>query len=166
LYLGLRQGELLALTWEDVDFEQRTLTIRQSKTEAGRRTLTIPATLVDALRAHRVALMQERLVRGTEWHENNLVFPSEVGTPLAKRNLVRHFKATLKRAGLPDVRFHDLRHTAATVMLTVLKLPLQTVKDILGHSRISVTSDTYGHQFRQAFDEAADEIDRLFRRKG
>jgi integrase len=89
---GLRRGEIISLRWSDVNFEQRTLKVRKSKTDAGVRTLTFPASLIDALRAHWSFQLQERLAQGLNWKEHGLVFLSERGTPLSGRNLVRHFK--------------------------------------------------------------------------
>jgi integrase len=140
--LGLRRGEIIALTWDDVDLHKRTLTIKQSKTQAGRRTLPLPPVLLDALKQHHARQAQER--EHPDWQEHNLVFPSERGTPLSPRNLVRHFKALLQRSGLPDIRFHDLRHTTATFLIAQ-GVNIHVVKQVLGHSRISVTSDFYGH---------------------
>lgn len=123
--------------------------------------MSIPPDLLAALKKHWEFQQQERLVRGTEWHENNLVFPSEVGTTLSPRNLVRHFKATLKKAGLPDIRFHDLRHSCATFLLAQ-GASLHVVKDILGHSRIGVTADIYGHVLPEVQKEAIGKVESLF----
>jgi integrase len=104
------------------------------------------AALLEAVRGHRLAPLYD------------LVFPSEVGTVIMARNLVRHFKATLQRAGLSSsFRFHDLRHTAATLMLAA-GVPLKTVSDILGHSSIQVTADTYGYTFEEDKQRALDTL--------
>ena len=172
LACGLRVGEILGLRWQDVDLEAGRLAIRQSiqrqrgaglvavepKTERSRRTIEVPAPLVAELKAHRVRQLEERLVAGTRWRDGGLVFASAVGTGLEPRNLHRAFKAMLKRAGLPDIRFHDLRHSAASLMLAQ-GVPLRVVMEVLGHSSISLTADTYSHVMpslvRDATEKAA-----------
>jgi integrase len=99
-------------------------------------------------------------VARSRWQENDLIFPSSIGTTLDLRNLLRNFKEILKAAGLPDMRFHDLRHTAASLMLTH-GIPVFTVARILGHTRASVTLDTYGHMIPGAQDQAARLMDEL-----
>lgn len=158
LSLGLRRGEILALIWTDIDLDKHTVTIQQSKTQSGRRTLPLPPVLLDFLRQHRYQQDQER--QRQDWKENMLVFPSARGTPLLARNLVRHFKSVLDRAGLPDIRFHDLRHTAATFLIAQ-GVNLHVVKNILGHSRISVTSDFYGHLIPGVQEDALLGVERL-----
>jgi integrase len=126
---GLREGELLALRWEDVDLEAGRIRVRRTASEA--RTGLVyempkrsrPAQVrlgqkaTQSLRAHRKRQLEERMEKAGLWEDHGLVFSSEVGTPLGARNLQRGFKIRLKRAGLPDIRFHDLRHTCATVLL-------------------------------------------------
>jgi integrase len=154
LGLGLRQGEIIALRWSDVDLDQRKLRIRAAKTESGIRTLALPQTLVDTLRQHWQFQQQERLVQGVNWKEHGLVFPSEVGTSLSARNLLRHFKKSLKKAGLPEhIRFHDLRHSCASFLIANGVNP-RVVMEILGHSQISVTMNTYAHVFSGVQEDA------------
>ena len=127
LSLGLRQGEALGLRWEDVDLDAQTLRVAvalqsvggkrvlsRPKTATSCRTLTMPAALIGKLREHRIRQLEEQQLAGTRWRDHGLVFASTVGTPMIPRNLVRSFKALLERAGLPDVRFHDLRHSCAS----------------------------------------------------
>ena len=127
------------------------------KTERGRRKVMLPSPLVTALHSHRKRQVAERLKAGSRWRESDLVFASGVGTPLEPRNLDRHFKRMLSSAGLPDMRFHDLRHSAASLLLAQNVNP-RTVMEILGHSRISMTLDTYSHVMPAAMREAADKI--------
>jgi integrase len=161
LLLGLREGELLGLRWQDVDLDRQTLGIagaisRQkqangrsrlvlvpTKTQAGARTLPLPALLCSILREHKAGQDEER--RGPGWEEHGLVFPSERGTPLEAGNLVsRSFKPALKRAGLADMRFHDLRHTTASLLLAS-GVDTKTVSAILGHTSPAFTLATYAH---------------------
>jgi integrase len=104
------------------------------------------------LAAHRQRQDQEKLA--INWQDNNLIFPSTIGTPMEPRNLYRRYKKLLQKAGLPDIRFHDLRHTAATLML-LNGIPLLVVSRRLGHSKPSVTLDIYGHAIPGMQDEAA-----------
>jgi integrase len=174
LALGLRRGEALGLRWEDVDLEAGTLrvqvalqrrkdskTLVEPKTEQSRRTLPLPSVLVVALKAHRTRQLEERLAAGPKWRDHGLVFPSTVGTPMEPRNLTRQFKAVLQRAGLPDIRFHDLRHTAASLLVAQGVHP-RVVMEILGHSQISLTMNTYTHVLPEAQREATALMDVLF----
>jgi len=158
LALGLRQGELLGLRWEDVDLAKGKLQVRQQvqqlrgqppiiktlKTRASRRDLDLPAALVERLAAHRERQRREFAAKGRDWPGAGLLFPSTAGTPLIPRNLTRHYKRLLRRAGLPERRFHDLRHTAASLMFAG-GLEATAVQRVLGHSSIAITNDTYIH---------------------
>ncbi len=102
----------------------------------------------------------ERQFAGDDWHENDLIFASTIGTPTEPRNLFREFKLKTVRAGLPEIRFHDLRHSAATLMLSQNIHP-KVVQERLGHSDISLTLNTYSHVMPGMQEEAADKIDDL-----
>ncbi len=155
---GLREGELLGLRWEDVDLESGTLSVRRTLSEArsGRffeppkngkgRNIRLTARAVDALKRHKASQNEERLRLGTLWHDEGLVVPSLTGTPMNAKNLTaRSFKPLLKQAGLPHtVRFHDLRHTCATLLLSKGVHP-KIVQELLGHATIAITLDTYSH---------------------
>jgi len=176
LTLGLRQGELLGLRWEDVDLDRGVLRVRQQlqqlnvgaptvkglKTRSSRRDLDLPARLALHLRAHRARQRRERDRKGDVWREHGLVFPSAVGTPLGPRNLARRFQALLRRAGLPARRFHDLRHSAASLMFA-RGLEATLVQRVLGHSSIVVTNDTYLHLMPQAKRRTAEVMDDVLR---
>jgi integrase len=137
--LGLRQGELIALQWNDIDWKQRVLHVRHAKTSAGVRSLSIPAPLLQTLHYHYEQQQHEH-----HTNEHGLVFPSSVGTPLSARNLLRHYKQTLAIAGLPNRRFHDLRHSCASFLIANGEHP-RVVMEVLGHSQIAVTMNTYAH---------------------
>jgi integrase len=161
LSLALRRGELLALRWSDIDLEHHTLKIRTSKTAAGARTLSLTPSLVKALHEHWSVQQQERLVQGVEWKEHGLVFPSEKGTPMAPRNLHRHFKSVLKRAGLPSaLRFHDLRHSCASFLVAEGEHP-RVVMHILRHTNISTSMNIYAHISPDLEKGALDKIDQI-----
>ena len=171
LSLGLRQGEALGLRWQDLDFDNRTLRVNKAlqrvngkvqlvepKTNRSRRTLPLPDSAVQSLCSHRVRQMEERLKAGERWHEAGFVFTTPIGTPLDPRNVLREYHAALKRAGLPRFRFHDLRHSCASLLLAQGVQP-RTVMEILGHSQISITMDTYAHVMPAMMRDAADAMD-------
>lgn len=159
--LGLRQGELLGLSWADIDFGTGTLRVRwqlqwtsgkpripqlvEPKTTGSRRQLPLPDGLVDTLRQHRTRQLEERLRAGGRWPaEWDLVFCSTVGTPLDPRNVTKRFQDLLEDAGLDRRRFHDLRHSCGS-FLTARGVHPRLIMEILGHSQISTTMNTYAH---------------------
>ncbi len=159
LTTGLREGELLSLRWQDVDLEGDTLSVRQQltrtkkdglcfttpKSPRSRRSIKLTRNAVDALKRHKVALNEERLRLGALWQDTGLVFTSAKGMPLDVGNLTYgSFRPLLERAGLPRIRFHDLRHTCATLLLLRNVNP-KIVQEMLGHANISETMDTYSH---------------------
>jgi integrase len=178
LSLGLRMGEALGLRWQDIDFERRTLTVNrilerigrgqgstlqlvEPKTSRSRRTVNLPDAAVRALRAHKVRQLEERLAAGSRWQDRTdfaLVFTSGIGTPYEPHGLHDDFKRILIKAKLPDIRFHDLRHSAASLMLAQ-GIPLRSIQDILGHSSITLTANLYAHVGEQLRREAADAMD-------
>ena len=171
LVIGLRQGETLGLRWVDVDLEAGTLTVRNAlqrlrpgwelvepKTTRSRRTLALPAVAISALRAHRTRQLEERLWAGSRWQEHGFVFTSAIGTPLDASGVSRRFHAALAAASLPRQRFHDLRHACASLLLVQGVSP-RVVMEILGHSQISLTMNTYSHVMPELQREAADRID-------
>jgi integrase len=155
---GVRLGEALALRWADIDLLEGHANIRRAlqrqrgagmvfvepKSSRGRRTVPFPPETLRALEAHRRDLDRERQRAAKLWHENDLVFPSPVGQPRDMTYLSFTFHRGLQRAGLPRLRIHDLRHTAATHLLTKHVHP-KVVQDLLGHSTIAITLDTYSH---------------------
>ncbi len=156
---GLRIGELLALRWQDVDLEAggATLSVRRTKSTAksgpvfttpknGKgRSIKLTRHAVEALKAHRAAQNAERLKAGSLWQDNGLVFCTHGGRPLDSHNVARtSFKPLLERAGLPDIRFHDLRHTCATLLLSRGHHP-KLVQELLGHASVALTLDRYSH---------------------
>jgi integrase len=155
---GVRLGEALALRWADIDLVDGQATIRRAlqrqrgmgmvfvepKSNRGRRTVPFPPETLKALEAHRQDLDRERQQAAKLWQENDLVFPSPQGRPRDMTYLSFTFHRGLERAGLPRLRIHDLRHTAATHLLTKHVHP-KIVQELLGHSTIAVTLDTYSH---------------------
>lgn len=177
LALGLRQGEALGLAWEHVDLERRTLRVAQAlqregrelvepKTERSKRALVIPDVVVRALRAHRTRQEWERRIAGERWRESGLVFTTLDGRPLAAGNVVRrNFRRICERAGIAygtktrhGLRFHDLRHSAATLLLAQ-GVPQRVVMEQLGHSTLAMAA-RYTHVVPSLMDEAAAAMDR------
>lgn len=156
---GLRQGELLSLKWEDVDLERgvvrvhRTLTrtggrysFGAPKTRKSRRSVRLTLAAVEALQAHLSRQLEDMEHKGSLYRPGGLVFANEIGGIINPSNLRnRSFARILKRAGLPPgTRFHDLRHTCATLLLSSNVNP-KVVSEMLGHSSIAITLDTYSH---------------------
>jgi integrase len=174
LGLGLREGEVLGLRWIDIDVAQHTLRIAQTvqrvrgrlaievpKTDRSARLLPLPVFMERALARHAERQAAERRKVGDDWEDHGLVFPSERGTPLDPRNLLRQFKDLLVAAELPDMRFHDLRHSCATTLIAQGVHP-RVVQEILGHSQISTTMNVYGHVLDATRRVAADAMDGIF----
>jgi integrase len=168
---GLRQGELFGLRWSDVDLEARTITVRRKvievdgefhegapKSKHGRRTVTLPAFTVDALQAHRRRTVAAGLAACP------LVFPSRKGTVLRRQNVRRTMRAILSRAGIDPVRFHDQRHTTATLLLAAGENP-KVVMERLGHSRITTTLETYAHVLPGTQERSAARLDAILGEK-
>ncbi|HEX5106171.1 MAG TPA: site-specific integrase [Pirellulaceae bacterium] len=165
---GMRLGELLGLQWSDVDLKGKAVMVQHSlqelngqlklaepKTSRGRRRIDLPQMAIDALVRHRARLLKEGLA-GVAW-----VFPNASGGPWRRTHFhFNEYKPLLKRAGLPDIRFHDLRHTSATLLLSQGVHP-KVVQERLGHSQISVTLDTYSHVLPTMQLEAAGKFDQL-----
>ncbi len=168
---GLRQGELLGLRWEDVDLKQRVLHVRQilehdgksfkegAKTKSSVRSIAISSSVKSLLLQHKDRLDSERDYLGKDYTNLNLVMCTEKGTPINPRNLIRAFKQLSEIADLPRIRFHDLRHTHATLMISQNE-PMKLIADRLGHSKISTTMDTYGHLLPNMQRDASDRLDR------
>jgi integrase len=170
--LGLRKGEILALRWEDVDLDGGLLHVRQNvqrlpemglvfgppKSDKSRRTIPLPASSVRALRSHRARQAAEALSLGPAWVDSGLVFTSTVGTVIEPRNLTRLFDELIAKAGVRRIRFHDLRHTCASLLIAQGAHP-KAIQAHLGHSSIQVTMDRYGHLFPDALEHLADRLD-------
>lgn len=171
LATGLRRGEALGLHWSDVDLDGGTLRVRwtltrtskglqlgEPKTEKSRRSVPLPRSTVAALRAHRQQQATEQLAAGEAWRDSDLLFTTEVGTPLEPRNVLRRFETLAERAGLRDVHLHTLRHSAASFLLAA-GTHTKVVQEHLGHSSYAITADIYSHVAPEQRREAADRLD-------
>jgi integrase len=183
---SLRRGELLGVRWRDVDLEAGVVHVRQTlvrvgnhdataidrktrlifqepKTEQSRRTIPIPAAIIDQLKRHKARQAQEKFLMGEAYEEHGLVFCQANGQPIDPRNFTRHFERLLQQAELPHIRFHDTRHTFATLMLELGEAP-KVVQSMLGHTKISTTLDIYSHVSLDLERQAAAKLNALLRR--
>lgn len=170
---GMRKAEILGLRWQDVNLEKGevritralhrlrdgTVVIQEPKTAKSRRVIPLTPLVLSALREHRKRQLEQRLKRG-KWAEPDLVFTTRNGTPINPGSLTFAFHRALKRAGLPKMRFHDLRHTAATPLLTEGVHP-KVVQEMLGHATIHMTMDRYSHMLPHLQVEAATKMSKV-----
>jgi integrase len=174
LTTSLRKGELLGLKWTDVDWQKGSLRVERqlqieagkgyvlvpTKTKAGRRTIKIGKGALAMLEAHRHRQEALRAAAGDRWVETGMIFTTTIGTYLDQTKVSREFKGILRENGLPEIRFHDLRHTSISLLLDI-GTPVNTVQRRAGHSKASVTTDIYGHVMAHSQDEAAENIEEI-----
>ena len=167
LFTGMREGELLGLTWACVDFDKGVITISKQLQKERRgngayhlvspkngkvRRITPAPSVMDALRSQRRRQLEWRMKAGPMWEDTGLVFTNELGHNLSAQTVYLHFKKLAERAGFPDARFHDLRHSYAVAALQSGD-DIKTVQENLGHHTAAFTLDVYGHvteQMKQA----------------
>lgn len=171
---GMRRGEILGLRWSDIDFAAGTLAVRRTlsrgstsrlevgepKTTAGRRRVALPASTVASLRRHQTRQKSLWLAIGQGYGDRELVFATVNGTPIHPNTLARAYDKLIARAGVPRIRFHDLRHTSATILLASGEHP-KVVQERLGHASISETLDRYSHVSADMQQRAAQRIDAM-----
>ncbi|MGD8457030.1 MAG: site-specific integrase [Anaerolineales bacterium] len=174
IHTGMRQAELLGLKWKDLDGEHMTIQVKRQvlhhqgggysftkpKSKSGIRTIILGKQAVEILKNHRELLWNIQTRKGADWIDLDLIFPSQIGSPVTPSNLRRAFRRLLKASGLPHIRFHDLRHTAASLMLNH-GIPVLIASKRLGHSKPSITMDVYGHLIPSKQEEAANLMDEL-----
>jgi integrase len=172
---GIRRGELLALRWSNIDFESQYVLIEHTvdyingygyvenepKTAAGKRRIHLPDFLIDMLKQHRKQQLEQRLKLDKEWEDRDLVFTDLQGGYFNPRYMDKLFKKLLREAGIPSIHFHDLRHSAATILISMGVNP-KIIQEILGHSDISITLGIYGHLFPNMQNEVAEKWDTEF----
>ncbi|MGG2201427.1 tyrosine-type recombinase/integrase [Paenibacillus validus] len=166
LTTGMRQSEILGLRWKDIDLENEALSVRQTlshdgkeltvqtKTRTSTRTISLDGRVLETLHKHKRIVMKEMLAIRPIYQNNDLVICTGFGTPVLPRNLLRTFYTLIKKADVPKIRFHDLRHTVATLMLQGEINP-KVVKEILGHSDVRITLDIYSHVLPSVHKETA-----------
>ncbi len=174
LLAGMRRGELLGLRWTDVDLDAGTLSVRRTlsrgessrlesgepKTASGRRRIALPGSVVESLRRHRIRQVEYRLAVGPAFEDQGLVFTNETGGPLHPNSLTIRFRKLIAAGSVPKIRFHDLRHTCATLLLSQGVHP-KVVQERLGHADIAMTMNLYSHVTPDMQRDAADRLDAL-----
>ncbi|WP_325098818.1 tyrosine-type recombinase/integrase [Bacillus atrophaeus] len=173
LMTGMRRGEILGLRWKDIRFDLNTVTIHQTlssdgktimqgaKTRSSRRTINIDKTTMEALSVLKERVLEEKRRFGEGYPDYDLVFCTKYGTPLAPPNVRRTFKQISNEANLPPIRFHDLRHTHATLLFEK-RIPIKVISERLGHSSINVTLNVYAHVLPHMQAEVVDLLDKTF----
>lgn len=174
--LGLRRGEVLGLRWQDIDFDQKTISIIQTvtfangkiefgppKTKKSRRTIAAPEGLLKVLEKHYVRQAEQRLKTGPKYKNHDLVYCRENGEPVNPRTFSRYFKDLLKKYNFPHIRFHDLRHFNATMMLKY-GIDVKIASERLGHSTTDTTQKIYQHVTKDMDLEAAKKLDKIIQK--
>jgi len=174
LTTGMRKGEILGLMWTDVDWEKSILRIERqlqpvsyeggalvpTKTKSGRRHIMVGKGALALLNAHHERQETQKALAGNRWQEHGMIFTTSIGTYIDQTKVSRAFKRILREAGLPDIRFHDLRHTSISILLDN-GTPVNTVQSRAGHSKASVTTDIYGHAMARSQEAAARMIEEI-----
>ena len=175
LVTALRHGELMGLRWREVDLETRRLSIKRTvgydwthgyissdpKSKSSRRSIQLPQFVVNALLRHREKQQERKLKAGPRWEENDLVFANSYGRYREPGYTSRKFRKLLEEIGLPRIRIHDLRHSAASLLILVLRMPPKLVQELLGHSSLDMTMDIYTHVNEAQQREMMDAFDRF-----
>lgn len=170
------QHEILALRWHDIDLPNATLHIHRTlsymahygfqegepKTAKSRRQISLPHFVIVSLMRHHALQLEAKLQADEMWEDHDLVFPNKRGGFIVPMTLANHFTRLLAEIGLPHIRFHDLRHSAATLLLS-MGVPARVVQEILGHSSFSTTMDRYSHVLPSMQREAMEKMDDLLR---
>ena len=174
---GMRRGELLGLKWEDVDFNKKRLEVKRQairtdkgiilkkpKTKAGNRTIPITNNLIKELKRHKIKQSEDKLALGDNYKDQDLVNCNKIGNPINPVSTYIEFKKISRSINLPEIKLHDLRHTFSTLFLENGG-NIKTLQQILGHSSISVTMDTYSHVTDEMLDSAARNMDSMYKIK-
>lgn len=180
---GMRQGEILGLKWQDINYDEQTIDIKRSiknvahidsedkkryefvvqtpKTKRSIRTIPIPSNLIVPLKNHRKAQLQEKFRAGSSYNDNDFIFTTELGTNIDASNLLKKFKKILLKANIPYRKFHALRHTFATKLFEN-DVPIKTVQELLGHSNMSITANIYTHVMPKKKTTAVETLNKYF----
>lgn len=184
---GLRQGEILSLTWNDINFDDNTVSvsksireekvfnskgeseyktlIQQPKTESSNRVVPIPSNIIAKLKQFKIAQNKERLLKGDLYlQDSNFVFTTPVGTPINQSNLRKIYNKLLDKAEIPRIKFHALRHTYATRLFEE-GIQVKTVQELMGHSNINTTMNIYTHVTKEVKNNAAEKLNQIFKFK-
>ncbi|GHO59168.1 site-specific integrase [Ktedonobacter robiniae] len=179
LATGMRKGEILGLRWSAIDFEAQTLYVNVSasyikvngiglvvenepKTASGRRTISLPDFVIEELRRHKIQQAEVRKKAGLSWVDKGLVFTNVNGNYISASTVKDCLSHFLEKAGLPRMRFHDLRHSLASILLAINVHP-KVVQEILGHSSVAITMNIYSHLLPSMHTAAIQDLDRQFK---
>jgi integrase len=172
LHTGMRQGEILGLTWSNVNFKKKRIMITQTlehdakgfkqgaKTKAGVRSITMSEEIIDALKEQLKQILEEKELAGELYINYDLVCCTNIGKPVFPDTLTHLMRLKIKSLGLSPIRFHDLRHTSASLMLSLGYHP-KVVSEILGHASVTITLDTYSHLLKNMQEEATQGLSKL-----
>lgn len=172
LLTGMRQGEIMGLRWKDIDFENQIIYVRQTLTQTARikagaknnasiRNVHIPVKLIEELKLHKKRIIEEKKYYQRDYQDHGLIICTRDGRPMIPRNLRKEFYHLTEKLGLPKIRFHDLRHTHAT-MLIQQNVNVKLISERLGHTDIQTTLNTYSHVLPNMQREVADKLDEIF----
>ena len=178
IFTGLRRGEVLGLEWQDINFKNSSLTVRQAsqyissigiytkdpKTETSNRIISIPESIIKLLKEYKREQLKNRLRLGDKWIETDRLFVQWNGAPMHPDTITRWFRQFLEDKNLPHITFHGLRHTHATLLISQ-GLDVRTVSNRLGHAQTSTTLNFYAHAFAKMDREASDKLDNLLYRE-
>ena len=178
VFTGLRRGEVLGLEWQDVDFDNSSITVRQAsqyvssigiytkdpKTETSKRVISIPDNITKLLEQFKSKQLESKLKAGNKWIDTNRLFVQWNGSPMHPDTITKWFKSFLERKNLSPITFHGLRHTHATLLISQ-GLDVRTVSNRLGHAQTSTTLNIYAHSFAKMDREASDKLDNLLYRE-
>lgn len=179
IFTGMRRGEILGLRWSDIDYDKKTLQVVQTvyrplkqspsiqtpKTAGSVRSISLPDNVIDELRQHKKNQNEMRLKFGGAYNDHNLVCPRPDGKPMDPRGLNEHFDDCIKKTGMQKIRFHDLRHSHATIMLQLGEHP-KVVSERLGHSNVNITLNTYSHVLPNMQQDAARKLFEAYKNIG
>jgi len=174
---GMRHGEMLALRWDDIDFEERCLQVRRTvvyvggkyivgepKTKKSKREVMLPFFVVEKLLQHKECQQEKRSHAGEQWQNSDLVFCNDNGNFISPDTNRDRFYRLLESAKLPRIRIHDLRHTASTLLSLEMNEPEKLVQELLGHEKVEMTRERYTHAQRKMLRKMMDNMDEFFRR--
>ena len=178
IFTGLRRGEVLGLEWQDIDFKNSSVTVRQAsqyvssigiytkdpKTETSNRIISIPESITKLLKEYQRKQLKNRLLLGDKWIETNRLFVQANGAPMHPDTITKWFRQFLEDKNLPHITFHGLRHTHATLLISQ-GLDVRTVSNRLGHAQTSTTLNIYAHAFAKMDREASEKLDNLLYRE-
>jgi integrase len=176
IFTGMRKGEILALRWKDCMLDERKISVsktlsyikgqgivcQETKTERSNRIISISDTVIEELKRYRIHQQKVKLMLGNAYQDNGYIIAKENGEPLNPNYVFNHFKKLLQKASVPPIRFHDLRHTHATIMLGLGEHP-KIVSERLGHSSIQITLNTYSHVTYDMQKEASDRFEQAIK---